>query len=95
MHVHGDEELENEAAVYAHLARYGRALSDRVRVPRFYGLFREVRDNGSELGSREGGSDSESGDDGGSDDGQQQAMLGLVMSMELGGTAYDMSDESW
>ena len=39
----GHEELRNEMTVYAHLARAGAVpmLTERVRPPRYYGLYRE------------------------------------------------------
>ncbi|KAI0741174.1 hypothetical protein C8Q76DRAFT_791515 [Earliella scabrosa] len=39
----GHEELRNEMTVYAHLARAGAVpmLTERVRLPRYYGLYRE------------------------------------------------------
>ena len=38
----GHEELQHEMKIYAHLAQAGPALTQRVNIPRCYGLFRET-----------------------------------------------------
>ena len=38
----GHEELQKEMAIYDHLLRVGSMLTERVRIPRCYGLYRET-----------------------------------------------------